>query len=119
MFLCLKEKREFHNLHFLYHNYLLGHRSVQVVFYRVFCPTLEHLSNLSPLVTVLFLQNEKYQVFLSTPLSLFDFWVEMVVPPLATLLTYFARKVLGNFTPVACPLLLYKFDQKSILVRAP
>ena len=90
-----------------------------MVFDRVLCPAFEHLCDLGPLVPVLLLQNEKDQVFLGTPLGLFDFWVQVVVPSLTTLLAYFARQMLGDFAPVARALLLHELDEESVLIWAP
>ena len=61
-----------------------------MIFDSVFSSALEHLSYFCPFVSVLFLQDIEDKVFFGTPLGLFDFWVEMVVPSLSALLANFA-----------------------------
>ena len=90
-----------------------------MIFDSVFSPSLEHLRDFCPFVSVLFLQNIEDKVFFGTPLGLFDFWVEVVVPSLSALLANFAWQMLGNLAPVAGTFLLNQLYQESILVFVP
>ena len=81
-----------------------------MVFDGVVSSARDELGNLCPLVAPLFVRIVDDSVFLLGPSSLLYFWVEVVVPPLAALLTDPALQVFGDQGPTFGAVLLNQLN---------
>ena len=86
---------------------LLLHARVPVVLDCVIRAALQVLSNDGPLVFVHAILNVENELFLETPIVLFDPWIQMVVPALTALLADTAWQVVGDVGPLLCSIALY------------
>ena len=86
---------------------LLLHARVPVVLDGVVRAALQVLSNDGPLVFVHAILNVENELFLETPIVLFDPWIQMVVPALTALLADTAWQVVGDVGPLLCSIALY------------
>ena len=87
---------------------LLLHARVPVVLDCVVSAALKVLGNDGPLVFVHAILNVENELFLETPIVLFDPWIQMVVPALTALLADTAWQVVGDVGPLLCSIALYQ-----------
>ena len=79
----------------------------------------DKFGNFGPLVAILLVCFDDGAVLFLCPFVLLDSWVEMIMPPLATLLSNSSRKSLGYVAPVLCSKLLDVFGELGIFFAAP
>ena len=70
----------------------------------------EELRDLGPSIAVLEMQIKNFLVLFFRPPVLLDVWVQVVVPPLATLLSNATLEVMSNLGPVLGPVSLDLLD---------
>lgn len=74
------------------------------------CASLQEFGDRGPFVSVDRMGIENDLVLFRSPFSLVDFWVQVVIPPLAALLPHSAWDVLGDLGPVFSSVFLDQFD---------
>ena len=77
------------------------------------------LRNVTPAVAVYQVQLDNQHILLGSPLALADVWVEMVVPPLTTLLSDAAGQALGDLSPILGSASRHNLSQDLIFARRP
>lgn len=92
---------------------------IKSIFYVVVRAAGQEFSNLRPLVAEFLVQPNYCLVFLRCPLVFLDFWVQVVVPPLAALFPDSPGKSLRDVAPVLCSELRNIFREFLILFYAP
>jgi len=98
---------------------LLLHGGVPVILNCVVCAAFQTMGDLSPLVFVDLVFDEKNELLFLGPLNLLDHRIEMVVPAFTALLANSAREFVGNFGPLLGSLQLYKHQNELVLVFGP
>ena len=86
---------------------------------RVVGASLEHLSDLGPLVVDDAVHQEQDPLFLLVPVDLLDARVEVVVPALAALLAHSAVQVLRDEGPLLRPVGHHKLEDTPVFLRCP
>lgn len=94
-------------------------RRVEVVLYVVVSSPRQQLRNLRPPVPQLLMRLYYQVVLLLSPLVLLYVGVQMIVPPLPTLLPNPTRQTLRNLAPVLWPILLHLVYQNLIFFLGP
>mmetsp|Transcript_13798 Transcript_13798/g.44110 ORF Transcript_13798/g.44110 Transcript_13798/m.44110 type:complete len:260 (-) Transcript_13798:713-1492(-) len=108
------------DLHELQASFLSAKRSVPVVLHIVVGAARKELGNERPFVTVLFVGLRGDRLLLWRPRRFLQSRVEVVVPPLAALLSEPVLQVRCNDArPIARPILLYHFLELFVLVHGP
>ena len=86
---------------------------------RVVGASLEHLSDLGPLVVDDAVHQEQDPLFLLVPVDLLDARVEVVVPALAALLAHSAVQMLRDEGPLLRPVGHHELEDTPVLLRRP
>ena len=81
--------------------------------------TLHLLSDITPAIAMDQVKLHDEQVFFHSPLALADVWVQVVMPPLATLLANATRQALGHVSPVSCARRRDNFSQDLVFLLSP
>ena len=92
---------------------------VKPVLNRVVCATRQRLCDLAPLVAELLMQLQDQAVLGRRPLFLADVGVEVVVPPLATLLANPTWESLGYGAPVSGALVEHHLTEDVVFFLGP
>lgn len=95
------------------------HRGVPMVLHCVVSTTRQLFRDLGPAVAILRLHCHDDIVFFRGPRTFFDCWVELVVPPLTTLLAIATGQVRCNHRPFACAMRLDKLHHFQVFSRTP
>ena len=82
-------------------------------------PSRHKLGDFRPLVAVLLVCFDDGTVLFLCPFVFLDGWVQVIMPPLATLLSNSSGESLGNVAPVLCSELLDVVSELGIFLAAP
>jgi len=82
-------------------------------------PSWHKLGDFRPLVAVLLVRFNDGTVLFLCPFVFLDGWVQVIMPPLATLLSNSSGKSLGNVAPVLCSELLDVVGELGVFLAAP
>jgi len=82
-------------------------------------PSRHKLGDFRPLVAVLLVRFNDGTVLFLCPFVFLDGWIQVIMPPLATLLSNSSGKSLGNVAPVLCPKLLDVVSELGVFLAAP
>jgi hypothetical protein len=96
---------------------LAADSAVPVVLDGVVSSAGKKLRDVAPLVAVLGMCGQDDLVLVSGPRGLANGWVEVIMPPLATLLADTTGKIRGNLGPLAWAELLHMLAHNSVLLR--
>ena len=90
-----------------------------MIFDGVVSASREHLSHLSPLVTLSSVCQKEDPLFVRHPLHLKDTRIEVVMPAFSTLFAESALDKLSNKGPTLRPILLNQFPDQVIFLFCP
>ena len=90
-----------------------------MVFYRVIGPLGEHFGHFGPFASVEQIQQVQQPFLMSHPFGLIDVRVEMIMPPLTTLLTHPVGNKLRNERPSLCAILVNHVHQRPVFLLSP
>lgn len=79
----------------------------------------KHLSNLGPLVAVVAVHQVEDPLLLATPPDFLDLGIQMIVPPLTTLLSNAPWEVLRNQSPLLGPVLVDQVKHHAVFFFGP
>lgn len=85
----------------------------------IISPSRNKFGDFRPLVAILLVCFNDGAVLFLCPFVFLDSWIQVIMPPLATLLSNSSGKGLGNVAPVLCAKLLDIVGELGIFLAAP
>mmetsp|Transcript_5337 Transcript_5337/g.10185 ORF Transcript_5337/g.10185 Transcript_5337/m.10185 type:complete len:216 (-) Transcript_5337:160-807(-) len=95
------------------------HGGVEVILYRIVGSALQKSSNLRPSISNLFMNSKDNSILFFCPCAFPNIWIQVIVPPLSTLFSDTAWKMLRDYRPPFGAIFLHQLNNFGILLFCP